>query len=152
MMAPVALSLTMCAAAAPVPDAGRPPRAVEFSFYRDHTLLLLRRYFRLSLQTGRVPSLLGREIFRARISFYRARTFEDAVIFVHDIERCLEQLDGSSRQLIARIVFQEYTEEETAQALGHPLRSIERHFLLALDKVTEQFLEAGVLRVLVRPD
>ncbi len=148
MSATVALS----ACAATVPDGGRPPRAVELSFYRDHTLLLLRRYFRLSLQLGRLPSLVGREVFRARISFYRARTFEDAVIFVHDVERCLERLDRPSRQLIACIVFQEYTEDETARLLSWAVRTVERTFPLALDKVTEEFLACGVLRVLVRPE
>ncbi len=146
------ITVSLSAAAEPVPDAGRPPRPVELSFYRDHTLLLLRRHFRMSLQLGRLPALLGREIFRARVSHYRAQTFEDAVIFVHDVDRCLDQLDGFFRQLIARIVFQEYTEEEVARMLRLPLRTVERHLPEALDKVTDLFLTCGILRPLVRPD
>ncbi len=139
-------------AAADVPDASRPPRPVELSFYRDHTLLLLRRYFRLSLQLGRMPSLVGREIFRARVSHYRAHTFEDAVIFVHDVERCLEQLQGFSRRLIALMVFEEYNGEEAARLLHRPVRTIEHDFGLSLEKLTESFLACGILRPMVRPD
>ncbi len=146
------ITVSLSAAAEPVPDAGRPPRPVELSFYRDHTLLLLRRHFRMSLQLGRLPALLGREIFRARVSHYRAQTFEDAVIFVHDVDRCLDQLDGFSRQLLACIVFQEYTEDEVAYRLGWHRQRIVEGFAQALDGVTEKFLRTGILRVLVRPD
>ncbi len=146
------VNLSLSACAEPVPDAGRPPRPVELSFYRDHTLLLLRRYFRLSLQLGRMPSLVGREIFRAKISYYRASTFEDAVIFVHDVERCLEQLDRLSRQMIALIVLQEYTEEEAARRLGWHRQRVSEAFVRALDATTEEFLAAGILHPLVCPE
>lgn len=124
----------------------------EASFYRDHTLVLLRRYFRLSLDMGRLPSVLGREIFRARVSVYKVHTFEDAVIFVHDVERCLERLDDYSKQLIARIVFQEYSEVETAQLLGRHRQRIVEGYVCALDHLTEMFLKTGLLRPLVRPE
>lgn len=38
---------------------------VELAFYRKYTEGMLRRYLRLSMNSGRVPSLLGRELFRA---------------------------------------------------------------------------------------
>ena len=76
----------------------------ELSLYHDKTIALLRRYFRMSLEIGRMPSVLGREVFRARVTSYRVRTFEDAVIFVHDVEKCLEQVEPFSRQLIARVI------------------------------------------------
>ena len=41
---------------------------------------------RLSVEVGRLPSVLGREFFRARVSSYHVSTFEDTVIFVHDME------------------------------------------------------------------
>ncbi len=131
-------------------DARGDPR--ELAFYRDHTLALLYRYLRLSIDTGRLPSLLGREFFRARVSRYSAQTFEDAVIFVHDVEQCLQKLDAFSRELIARVVFQDHTEEEAARSLHRPLRTVERHFPRALDQVTELFLAGGILRPLIRPD
>src|SRR3954467_11204472 len=68
------------------------PKQELFS-YHDRTIALLKRYFRMSLEIGRMPSVLGREVFRARVTSYRVHTFEDAVIFVHDVEKCLEQLD-----------------------------------------------------------
>lgn len=55
--------------------------------YRDRTLGLLRRYQRLSVQSGRLPSLLSRELFRTRVTSYRTTTLEDTVIFVHDVAR-----------------------------------------------------------------
>jgi hypothetical protein len=98
----------------------------EPRFYRDRTRALLRRYFRMSIELGRLPSLVGREFFRSRVTSYRMHTFEDAVIFVHDTESCLERLDPFSQQLIARIVFQDYTLEETAALLGCGRRTVVR--------------------------
>lgn len=117
--------------------------------YRESTVRILRRFLRLSLATGRVPSLLGREIFRAKISHCRLPTFEDAVIFVHDVERCLESLDDLSRQLIARITLQEYTQEEAADLLHYCRRTIIRKYADALDNLSEIFLSVGILEPLV---
>jgi hypothetical protein len=49
--------------------------------YRRRTVALLRRYGQASVEVGRVPSLLGREFFRSRVSSYTLRNFEDVVIF-----------------------------------------------------------------------
>ena len=114
--------------------------------YRDRTRALLRRYFRMSIELGRLPSLVGREFFRARVTSYRLHTFEDAVIFVHDIETCLQRLDQFSQQLIARIVFQDYTLEEAAALLGCGRRTVVRRYPRALDRLSELFLEAELLR------
>jgi hypothetical protein len=67
--------------------------AEELAFYRKHTQSLLRRYMHMSMQMGRAPSVLGDCMFRGRVSSYRMRSFEDAVIFVFDIEKCLKRLD-----------------------------------------------------------
>jgi hypothetical protein len=37
--------------------------------YRRRTVALLRRYSRASIEVGRLPSLLGREFFRSRVTF-----------------------------------------------------------------------------------
>ncbi len=113
--------------------------------YRARTLGLLRRYFRMSIELGRLPALLGREFFRAKVTSYRMSTFEDAVIFVHDVERCLERLDEGSRQLIARIALQEYTQTEAAMVLGKPLRTVQRQYPVALDRLSAIFLNAALL-------
>ena len=125
------------------------PHHPDLWLYRESTVALLRRFLRLSLATGRVPSLLGREIFRAKISHCRLPTFEDAVIFVHDIERCLTLLDDFSRELIARITLQEYTHEEAAVILHCCSKTIQRYYPEALDRLSEIFLNVGVLAPLV---
>jgi hypothetical protein len=84
----------------------------DLAICRQRTIQFLRRYFKMSMEVARVPSLLGREVFRARVTSHRMDTFEDTVYFVHDIERCLERLDPESQSLIARIVFQDYSQEE----------------------------------------
>jgi hypothetical protein len=114
-------------------------------FYRKRTELLLRRYLYVSLQTGRVPSLLGNSVFRGKASSYRIRSFEDAVIFLFDIEKCLKRLDPFSQELIARITLQEYTQEETARLTGQSPRSITRKYAESIDKLSCIFLEMDLL-------
>src|SRR5260221_11623253 len=69
--------------------------------YRRRWVALLRRYARASVEVGRLPSLLGREVFRSRVTWYRMRNFEDVVIFVADIERAIEKLDAVEKKLLA---------------------------------------------------
>src|SRR5271157_6343599 len=90
----------------------------ERRVYRGRTVAMLRRYMRYSIETGRLPSLLGREFFRAKVTSYTVVTFEDRVIFVHDVEMCLERLDEFSRRVLSRVVLQEYEQEEAAHLLG----------------------------------
>ncbi|HXZ26486.1 MAG TPA: hypothetical protein VEG08_00650 [Terriglobales bacterium] len=120
----------------------------DLALYRGATLGLLRRYFQLSVEIGRLPSLLGRECFRARLTSYRMQSFEDVVIFVHDLERCLERLDGFSQRLLVRVVFQEYTQEEAAGLLGCTCRTVERRFPEMLDAMSAVFLERRLLPLL----
>jgi hypothetical protein len=122
-----------------------PPDDFPLSAYRDRTLSMLRRYNRAAVETGRLPSLLGREFFRARVTSYTMHTLEDAVIFVFDIERCLAELTCTERTLIGRIVLQEFTQAETARLMGCHLRSIERLFPDAIDHLTEIMLERRLL-------
>jgi len=113
--------------------------------YRERTVALLRRFLRISLEVGRLPSLLGRELFRSKVTSYRMSSFEDGVIFVHDVERALEQVDPFSRQLIATIVFQEYTQDEAAEVLRCARRTVCREFPAALDRMSEILLAGGLL-------
>lgn len=123
-----------------------PSENLDLIFYRDRTVALLRRYERLSVETGRLPSVLGREFFRAKVTSYRAATFEDVVIFVHDVERSLEKLDKFEQQLIARMVLQDYSQEEAAGILGCADRTIRRVLPEALDRLSQIFLDGGILR------
>jgi len=120
--------------------------------YRDRTVALLRRYLRLSIEVGRLPSLVGREFFRSRITLYSTSTFEDSVIFVHDVERSLEALDEMDRSLIAKIVLEDYAQEEAARLLGYGYRTVARRFPEALDLVSEIFLARQILEPLPGPE
>jgi DNA-directed RNA polymerase specialized sigma24 family protein len=100
---------------------------------------ILRRYQRLSIESGRLPSLLGREFFRTQVTTYHAGTFEDAVIFVHDVARGLAQLGAFEHKLIAKIALQDYTQNETARVLGCRRRTVGRRFPEALDQMNGYF-------------
>jgi len=119
--------------------------ATSLAFYRKHTESMLRRYLYASMQVGRAPSILSDPIARGWASSRPVRTFEDAVIFVLDIEKCLDQLGSLDRQMLSRIVLQEYTQAEAASLLGMSVRTISYKFPKALDRLTEKLLEAGLL-------
>jgi RNA polymerase sigma factor (sigma-70 family) len=119
------------------------------AFYRKHTESLLRRYLYASMQVGRSPSLLSAPVGRGWASSRPVRTFEDAVIFVLDVERCLDRLGPLDRQLLSRIVLQEYTQQETAIMLGICVRTVSSRLAKALDKLTDLLLAANLL---VLPD
>ena len=130
-----------------VPSRPRLPslRAPDLWQYRDRTVTLLRRYLRYSLETGRVPSLLGCEFFRTAVTSYSVTTFEDRVLFVHDVEVCLDRLDDFSRQVVARVVLQEHSREAAARLLHCSRKTIERNLCSTLDRLSEIFLQVGLL-------
>jgi DNA-directed RNA polymerase specialized sigma24 family protein len=125
--------------------ASEPGPVVSLAFYRKHTEKMLRRYLYASMQVGRAPSILGDPIARGWVSSRPVRTFEDAVIFVLDIENCINQLGSLDRHLLSRIVIQEYTQTETASLLGMSVRTVSYKFPQAIDRLTEHLLEAGLL-------
>jgi DNA-directed RNA polymerase specialized sigma24 family protein len=118
---------------------------ISLAFYRRHTESMLRRYLYASMQVGRAPSILGEPIARGWASSRPVRTFEDAVIFVLDIEKCLDQLGALDRQLLSRIVLQEYTQPEAASLLGMSVRTVGNKFPQALDRLTQKLLDTGLL-------
>jgi hypothetical protein len=118
---------------------------VSVAFYRKHTESMLRRYLYASMQVGRAPSILGDPVSRGWASSRPIRTFEDAVIFVLDLEKCLEQLGSLDRQLLSRIVLQEYTQAEAATLIGMSARAVSYKFPQALDRLTEKLLASGLL-------
>jgi len=123
----------------------KPPESL--AFYRKHTESLLRRYLYASVLVGRAPSILSDPVGRGWASSRPVRTFEDAVIFVLDVESCLGQLASLDREILCRVVLQEYTQAETAALLGMSVRTVCNRFPLALDRLTEKVLAAGVLVV-----
>ena len=119
----------------------------ELAFYRKYTEAMLRRYMRLSMSVGRMPALLGHDAFRGKMSTYRVTSFEDSVIYVYDIEKCLKKLDGFSQELIRRVALQEYTQAEAAGLLRVSLRTIVRKYGEAIDSLTQVFLEHRLLDI-----
>ncbi len=115
------------------------------AFYRRYTEALLRRYQRMSMEVGRAPSLLGRELFRGRVTAYQVHSFEDVVIFVHDVEKCLEKLDPEQRYFIERIALQEYTQDETVELTGIRRGTMRRRYQEALDRLTYILLDKKLL-------
>ena len=53
-----------------------PEEERERRIYRGRTVGMLRRYMKYSIETGRLPSLLGREFFRSKVTSYTVVTFE----------------------------------------------------------------------------
>lgn len=120
-------------------------RNPDLWLYRHRTVALLRRYMRFSLETGRLPSMVGREFFRAKVSAYPAATFEDRVIFVRDVEKCLYQLEERDQQLLARVILQEHSHDQAARILHCTRKTVERRVPEALDLLSEVFLRVGML-------
>jgi DNA-directed RNA polymerase specialized sigma24 family protein len=120
--------------------------ALDMWPYRDRTVALLKRYARASVEVGRLPSLLGRECFRARVSSYPMSSFEDVVIFVHDMDTVLRRLNPSQQRLIAMSVLEEYSLPEVARLLICPLRTVEREVPEALDILSRAFLDSGLIK------
>lgn len=117
------------------------------AFYRKYTEAMLRRHMRLSMRVGRMPSLLGQDVFRGKTSTYKISSFEDAVIYVHDMGKCIAKLDAFSQRLITRVALQEYTQGEAAQLLGISLRTVVRRYGEALDDLTEILIERKLMRI-----
>lgn len=115
------------------------------AFYRKYTEAMLRRYVRMSMGAGRVPSLLGRELFRGKVTNYQVEGFDDMVIFVEDVARCLAKLERRHQILIERIAMQEYNQQEAADLLRLTLRTVNRTYSEALDLLTEMFLDSKLL-------
>ena len=119
-----------------------------YPFYRKYTEGMLRRYGKLSMESGRVPSMLGQEMFRGKVTNYKVHGFDDVVIFVHDVERCLKGMTLVQQHLLERIVLQGYTQGETAALLGISLRTVVRRYNAALDDLTRLFLKKKMLQPL----
>lgn len=117
----------------------------NLAFYRKHTEKTLRRYLYASILVGRAPTILREPLARGWASSRPVKTFEDAVIFVLDIERCLDRLDYLDRQILAKVVLQDYTQAETAVLLGMSLRTMTARYPLAIDRLTRILLDVDLL-------
>jgi hypothetical protein len=113
--------------------------------YRRRTMALLRRYARASVEVGRLPSLLGREFFRTRVTSYTMRNFEDVVIFVTDMEKAIEKLTAIEKKILAMNALEEYSTDEVARLLSCTPRNVRRILQDALDQLSRILLAGGLL-------
>jgi DNA-directed RNA polymerase specialized sigma24 family protein len=118
---------------------------IDLWFYRQRTVALLKRYARASVEVGRLPSVLGRECFRSRLTSYSMMSFEDVVIFVHDMEQAIGKLGPLQRKLVAMSVLEDYSQAEIARLLGCPQRTVERFLPEAVDELSRVLLRVGLL-------
>ncbi len=117
----------------------------ELFQYRYETVAMLQKYLKVSLDLGRLPSVLGGEMFRAKVTSYRVTSFEDLVIFVTDFGRCLERVSETARRFIALNIFQEYSKGESARRIGADERNGRRIYCDAIDELSEVLLRFRML-------
>jgi|SRR6202050_3013686 len=120
-------------------------READLRRYRGRTVKLLRRYLRMAIEAGRLPSVLGSTFFRSGVTSYSGVTFEDRVIFVRDMEICLERLDEFSREVVKQSVLQEHSLPDAARILHCDEKTVRRQIPIALDDCSEILLEMGLL-------
>ena len=126
-------------------ESGEEPRP-EMVCFRGQTMGLVRHFFEISSQVGRVSSLLGREFFRSRVSHHVIPSFEEQAVFVRDVELCLAKLPPERAEVLTLHGLHDYSIDEVSQML-HCSRSLVRHYFYeALDTLSEIFLRAGLLR------
>ena len=134
----------------PSPRIAKPPAAAspapELAFYRKFTENLLQRYLRMSFEAGRVPSLMGRELFRGNVSHTVVTGFDDVVHFIADVEKCMRQLSRVQQVLLRRIAMFGYSQAETAAMTGISLRTVVRRYYEAIDRLTGLLIEADLLQ------
>jgi len=115
------------------------------TYDRMRSIALLQRFYRTSLQLGRMPSVLGGAAFRSRIHPRSPRTFEDAVVFVCDVDRCLRSLEPFDQCLIAFCVLEDRSEWEAACRFRCPQSEVSRRLGYVLDLLHETFCRLGLL-------
>jgi sigma-70-like protein len=119
--------------------------------FRGQTLAIMRHFFELSCQVGRLPSLLGREFFRAKVSHHAIPSFEEQAVFVRDVELCLARLRDDHAEMITLIGLYDFSRDEIAGMLGCSRTWVQQQVAQAVDALSEIFLQAGLLRE-DRPD
>jgi hypothetical protein len=119
--------------------------------YRGQTLAIMRHFFELSSQAGRLPSLLCREFFRAKVTHHAIPSFEEQAVFVRDVELCLERLSDEHAEMIQLIGLYDFSADEIAAMLRRSRTWVYQRVAEAVDALTEIFLQAGLLKE-SRPD
>lgn len=147
--------LLLMSVAEPAPAPEKPAEELdprpEMLCFRGQTLAIVRHYFELSSQVGRLPSLMGREFFRARVSHHAIPSFEDQAVFVRDVELSIAKLNAEHQEIVMIAGLYDFTHDEVAAMLHISKAAVNIWFAEALDALSEIFLRAGILRE-SRPD
>lgn len=114
--------------------------------YRGQALGIVRHFFEMSCQLGRLPSILGREFFRAKVSHHAIPSFEDQALFAHDVQRSLMKLGEAEIKVLTLVGLYDLNLDEAAKLLGWSPGYISQRFGEALARLTQVFLDSGVLR------
>ncbi len=117
----------------------------EIVCYRGQALAIMRHFFELSCQVGRLPSLLCREFFRAKVSHHAIPSFEEQAVFVCDVELCLERLSDEHAEMLQLIGLYDFSPDEIGDMLRRSRTWVYRRVAEAVDALCEIFLQAGVL-------
>jgi sigma-70-like protein len=139
------LLIDCCKAEVTTVDDEAEPRP-EMLCLRGQTLALIRHFFEISSQVGRVSSLLGREFFRSRVSHHAIPSFEEQAVFVRDVELCLAKLNCRRTEVLTLLGLYDYSYDEVSQMLQCSRTRVREWFNEALDTLSEVFLNAGLLR------
>jgi len=123
----------------------------EMLCFRGQTLAVLRNFFEISLQMGRLPSILAREFFRARISHHAIPSFEEQAVFVCDVKLCLARLSPEGRRLATLVGLYDLSRDEVARQLHCSRAWASERLAETLDGLAEGLLRAGILHE-GRPD
>jgi len=120
-------------------------------FFRGQTLAIVRHFYEIASQIGRLPSILGREFFRAKVTHRGIPSFEDQAVFVHDVEQALGRLQEGDAEVIALVGLLHYSLDDVAKMLGRSRSGVATRFADSIDKLAELFLAAKLLHE-NRPD
>jgi DNA-directed RNA polymerase specialized sigma24 family protein len=79
------------------------------------------------------------------------KNFEDAVIFVADMDQSLGQLNEVEQKLLAMSVLEDYTVSEISRLLGIPTRTLDRRLPCAVDELSRILLRRRLLNQTLYP-
>jgi len=114
--------------------------------YRGQTLAIVRHFFEISSQLGRLPSILGREFFRAKVSHHVVPSFEEQALFAHDVQQSLMKLDEEDLAVLTLVGLYDMSHEQVAIMLHRSCGCVSQRYTEALARLTQVFLDVGVLR------
>jgi hypothetical protein len=107
---------------------------------------VLLRYVRTALSVGRIPSPMGMLYVPARTRSRPHSALEDAVVFVCDIELCLEMLAEFDRHIVAFCIYEHHSEWEAARHFQKPQPEISRRLSRSLERLHAMFCQRGILQ------